>query len=112
MIARSESTSSHTERVSLYFRCLGKDCEEKEYATETVKIWLYGFLMRSHKELAAGTRLSLRLRVPTEISGSAFSEMSSVGRVVCEHELEDGSVAYRVELERAVSGVAVVELAQ
>jgi hypothetical protein len=85
--------------------------EEIEYATETVKVWLHGFLMRSHKELTTGTVLSLRLRVPREISGSPFSEVHSTGRVVCEHELDDGSVGYLVELERAVSSRAMVNLA-
>jgi hypothetical protein len=101
--ARSESTSSHVERVPLHFRCLGIGCEEIEYATETVKIWLYGFLMRSKRELTKGTMLYLRLRVPIEISGSPFREMRSIGRVVSEHELEDGTVGYSVEIERAPS---------
>ena len=109
--ARSESTSSHLERVPLHFRCLGIGCEDVEYAAETVKIWLYGFLMRSRRELTAGTILYLRLRVPMEISGSPFSEMRSIGRVVSEHELEDGTVGYCVEFERAASSAWTLVLA-
>ena len=109
--ARSESTSSHLERVPLHFRCLGMGCEDVEYAAETVKIWLYGFLMRSRRELTAGTILYLRLRVPIEISGSPFSEMRSIGRVVSEHELEDGTVGYTVEFERAASSAWTLDLA-
>jgi len=110
-IARSEPTSSHVERVPLHFRCLGIGCEDVEYATETVKISLYGFLMRSQRELTKGTMLYLRLRVPIEISGSPFREMRSIGRVVSEHELEDGTVGYSVEIERAPSGAWTLNLA-
>lgn len=109
--ARSESTSSHLERVPLHFRCLGIGCEDVEYAAETVQIWLYGFLMRSRRELTAGTMLYLRLRVPIEISGSPFSEMRSIGRVVSEHKLEDGTVGYSVEFERAASSAWTLDLA-
>jgi hypothetical protein len=111
LTALSESTSSHLERVPLHFRCLGMGCEDVEYATETVKIWLYGFLMRSRRELTAGTVLYLRLRVPIEISGSPFSEMRSIGRVVSEHELEDGTVGYSVEFERVASSAWTLDLA-
>ena len=38
--AHGDSANSHAERVPLHFRCLGMGCEEIEYATETVKIWL------------------------------------------------------------------------
>ncbi len=110
MKPRREAGSSEMERVPLHFRCLGMGSEEVEYATETVKIWLYGFLMRSRKELTRGTELDLRLRVPTEISGSPFSEVRSKGRVVSEHELEDGSVGYMVEIVRAASRGSIVNL--
>ena len=101
--ARSESATSYVERVPLHFRCLGIGCEDVEYTTETVRIWLYGFLMRSRRELAKGTILYLRLQVPIEISGSPFRETRSIGRVVSEQELEDGTVGYSVEIERAPS---------
>ena len=85
-------------------------CEDVEYSTETVKIWLYGFLMRSRRELTAGTILYLRLRVPIEISGSPFRETRSIGRVVSEQELEDGTVGYSVEFERSASGAWTLDL--
>lgn len=109
-IARSESASSRVERAPLHFRCLGIGCEEIEYATETVKIWLSGFLMRSRRELTAGTILYLRMRVPIEISGSPFSELYSIGRVVSEHELDDGTVGYSVHIERAASSTRTLRL--
>lgn len=109
--ARSESASSHLERVPLHFRCLGIGCEDVEYATETVRIWLCGFLMRSRRELAKGTILYLRLQVPIEISGSPFRETRSIGRVVSEHKLEDGTVGYSVEFERAASSAWTLDLA-
>jgi len=108
--ARSESATSYVERVPLHFRCLGIGCEDVEYATETVRIWLYGFLMRSRRELAKGTMLYLRLQVPIEISGSPFRETRSIGRVVSEQELEDGTVGYSVEIERAPSSAWTLNL--
>lgn len=103
MNARSDATTSHLERMPVHFRCLGIGCEDVEYTTETVSIWLYGFLMRSRRELTAGTILYLRMRVPIEISGSPFCEHHGIGRVVSEHELEDGSVGYSVKFESAAS---------
>jgi len=84
--------------------------EDVEYATETVKIWLSGFLMRSRRALTAGTILYLRLRVPIEISGSPFSELCSIGRVVSEHELDDGTVGYSVSIERAATSRWTLDL--
>jgi len=98
--AATLAACSRFERVPIHFRCLGMGCDDVEYATETVKIWISGFLMKSRKVLPSGTILYLRLRVPTEISGSPFCEFCSVGRVVSEHELDDGTVGYSVEIER------------
>lgn len=108
--AQGDSANSHAERVPLHFRCLGMGCEETEYTTETVKIWVSGFLMRSRRELTAGTILYLRMRVPIEISGSPFSELCSIGRVVSEHELDDGTVGYSVHIERAATKRRTLEL--
>jgi len=68
--AATLAACSRFERVPIHFRCLGMGCDDVEYATETVKIWISGFLMKSRKVLPSGTILYLRLRVPTEISGA------------------------------------------
>ena len=109
--AATLAVSSQPERVRIHFRCLGVGCDDVEYATETVKIWISGFLMRSRKTLASGTMLYLRLRVPTELSGSPFCELSTVGRVVSEHELDDGTVGYSVEIERPGRSESTINLA-
>ena len=109
--ALSDSADSHAERVPLHFRCLGMGCEDIEYATETVRIWISGFLMRSRRELAAGTILYLRFRVPIEISGSPFSELRSIGRVVSEQALDDGTVGYSVEIEQVPRNAWMLNLA-
>ena len=51
-------------------------------------------------ELEAGLRLTMKIRVPVEVSGSPFSEIAVIGRVVdCSH-LPDGQFGYPIELER------------
>jgi PilZ domain len=53
-------------------------------ATKTVDISRTGLFLVSPRKLGLGTAGRLTLRVPTEISGSAFNELHCQGRVVHE----------------------------
>jgi len=64
--------------------------------------------MRSPQRLRLGSVLSLRLRIPTEISGTPFSASNGTGRVVSEHQLEDGSLGYRVTIERSPAEISKI----
>ena len=89
--------------LSLSFRCSDFGAESFEDASEAVSISLQGFVMRCHRRLTLGSTLMLLLRVPTRISGSPFRIAHCRGRVVSEQTLEDGTLAYEVEVERAAA---------
>jgi hypothetical protein len=88
--------------IPVSFRCLETGSEEIEYTTRTVSIFHNGFVMSSPRRLRVGGLLSLRLRVPPEISGSPFIETRCTGYVKAEQKLKDGSLGYRVEIETAL----------
>jgi hypothetical protein len=87
--------------IPVSFRCLEIGSDSIEYATQIESISRDGFLMTSPKRLKVGSRLSLRLRVPPEISGSPFWETRCTGHVTAQQRLKDGRPAYRVEIETA-----------
>jgi hypothetical protein len=88
---------SHSQ-ISVYYRSLGADPVSTEYLTEPISISMRSFLMRSPEKLAVGSTLLLRIRVPIEISGSPFQTSRHTGQVVSEVALDDGTIAYRIEL--------------
>jgi hypothetical protein len=74
----------------------------EEYLAETVCISETWFLIRTPHSLKLGSLLSLRLRVPSEFSGSPFSEVHRDGRVVSGHRLDDGSLGDEVTIDPSV----------
>ena len=91
--------------IPVYFRCIELNAGAEEYLAETVRVSSTWLLMKSPRLLTLGSLLSLRLRVPTELSGSPFSEVRGDGRVVSEHPLDDGSLAYKVAIDESVPRV-------
>jgi hypothetical protein len=89
----------HSARIPVWFRSPEIDSGAEECSTETVCISSQCFVMASPKRLRIGSLLSLRMRVPVEISGSARREMRASGRVESEEQLEDGSIGYKVIIE-------------
>jgi hypothetical protein len=73
----------------------GSGTEVRAFA---VNISRAGLFINSPRKLSVGTWLLMRMRVPTEISGSVFSELHCKGRVVHERESIDG-LGYGVEIE-------------
>jgi hypothetical protein len=86
--------------ISLHFRCIETDSVSEEQLAVAVDVSGTSFLMRSPRHLALGTLLSLRIRFPLEISGSPFRRVHSIGRVVSEHQFEDGALGYKVRIEK------------
>jgi hypothetical protein len=76
--------------IPVSFCCLERGSDLIEYATKTVSILPNGFVMSSPLKLKLGSRLSLRLRVPSEMHASPFHETRCVGLVVSEHNLKGG----------------------
>jgi hypothetical protein len=68
--------------IPVSFRCL--EIDSIEYASQIESISRHGLLMSSPKRLKAGSQLSLRLRIPPEISGSAFWEIRCTGHVTAQ----------------------------
>jgi hypothetical protein len=71
-----------------------------EYQGETIGISPRHLLLSTDAQLQAGLRLSLRVRVPMEISGSPFSEIHFSGRVLAGAELAGGNFGYHLEIDR------------
>ena len=72
------------------------DLAESEISTRTVNISRSGLFLKSPHRLPVGSKLSLNLRVPTGISGSAFSQLKCRGLVVREEVLSDGTSGYGI----------------
>jgi PilZ domain len=85
---------------SLRFQCLDDGSEAGEYSAQTVNISKDGLLMVSAKHLRVGSSVLLTIRVPVEISGSAFYCTRTLGRIVHRQIPEDGSIRYGVALGR------------
>ena len=86
--------------IPVRFRCFEIGCAGLEVPTQTLNISCSGLFLLSPQRLKVGSKLSLNLRVPTEISGSVFTELRCRGRVVHEQELRDGRLGYGVEIEQ------------
>jgi PilZ domain len=87
--------------VAVRFRCFEVVCKDVEIPTKTLNVSRSGLFMSSPLRLGLGSYMSLKLRLPPEVSGSFFSEFRCKGRVVHERNLQDGIYGYGVEIERA-----------
>lgn len=88
--------------VPVGFRCLDRDFDEGEYATEVVSIFQNGFVISSPQKLRLGCLVSLRLRVPAPTG--LFEETRCEGRIISEQTLKEGGLGYRVEIDTALHG--------
>jgi hypothetical protein len=100
---KKRSHPRYSPKVLVRFRCFELACGDLELSTEALNISHHGLFMPSKVRLRIGSLLSLALRVPTEISGSAFNELRCAGRVVHEQDLGGGRFAYGVEIEGATT---------
>jgi hypothetical protein len=79
--------------------------EAVELKTETINISSRGFFMQLPQRVGVGRSVAVYLRVPTEISGSAFCEWRCTGRIVREeHSGAADNFGYGVEIEKASHG--------
>jgi hypothetical protein len=102
VISTSAALSNSIEcALPVLFRGIGFTSDAEEYVTETVRVSQTWLLIRSPHQLRLGSLLSLRWRAPSEMSGSSFTEMRASGRVVSEHQLDDGSLGYKVNIRRS-----------
>jgi hypothetical protein len=95
--ARSELR--HQLTIPIRFYSTDGSRSQGETHTEATNISRNGLFMRSPTRLAVGAMLMLVLRVPTEISGSVFSELRCMGRVIHEQQTADGNLGYGVKIE-------------
>jgi PilZ domain len=90
-------------QISLHFRNVEAGSTEPELASETSNISRTGLFMRSPLPLRVGAPLSMTLRVPTYLSGSARSDVQCLGRVVHERHLPNGDIGYGIQFEQILS---------
>ena len=96
---QKHSLLSNRRPIPISFRCSELGSGAAEYATKAVSIFQNGFVITSPEKLKTGSFLSLRLRVPPEISGGPFWESHCADAVVTEQLLENGEVGYRVKIK-------------
>ena len=83
--------------VSFRYSDLGSGAPE--HTTQAVSFSQNGFVIISPERLKIGSLLSLRLRVPPEVSGGPFWESHCAdARVVTEQLLKGGELGYRVTI--------------
>ncbi len=87
--------------VPVHFRCMDPDASPEEHLAIAVIVSNNSFLLRSPLRLNPGNLIALRVRVPIEISGGPLSQSLCVGCVVSGHELEDGTLGYKVRIEES-----------
>ena len=90
-------------QIPLRFRSLEAGSTEPELASETSDISRTGLFMRSPLALRVGAPLSMTLRVPTYLSGSARSDIQCTGLVVHERHLPTGDIGYGIKFEKMLS---------
>jgi hypothetical protein len=90
-------------QIPLHFHKVEFGSAEPELASETANISRSGLFMRSPLPLRIGAPLSMTLRVPTYLSGSARSDVKCTGRVVHECHLPNGDLGYGIQFEQLLS---------
>jgi hypothetical protein len=94
--ARAEER--HPVRIPIrFFSADGSASQGTSYA-EACNVSRSGLFMTSATRLQVGAVIMLVLRVPTEISGSVFSELRCMGTVVHEQITKDGKLGYGVKI--------------
>lgn len=87
-------------QVPIRIRCSGI---AEEISTHTENVSWSGAFLTSPQRLPVGSPLSLTMRVPIEISGSAYSELRCEGRVVHEYESKNEGIGYGIEISKIVA---------
>jgi len=90
-------------QISVRFRVAEAGSPEPELASETTNISRSGLFMKSPLPLKVGAPLSITLRVPTYLSGSARSTVECIGRVVHERELPNSDIGYGIQFEQMLN---------
>jgi hypothetical protein len=102
-IYEKRSSPRYAIQISFRFRTIEAGSTEPEIVSETENISSSGLFMRSPVRLKVGAPLSLTLRVPTSISGSARSHIRCIGHIVREQALPTGQMGYGVQLDQLSS---------
>ena len=90
-------------QIPLRFHSVEMAATDPDVNSETSNISRTGLFMRSPLRLKIGEPLSMILRVPTYLSGSARSAVECQGRVVHERRLPSGDLGYGIRFEELLS---------
>ena len=90
-------------QIPLRFHSIEMAVTDPDVASETSNISRSGLFMRSPLRLQIDEILSLTLRVPTYLSGSARSEVQCSGRVIHERRLAGGDLGYGIRFEQILN---------
>lgn len=102
LVQDARTEERHPLRIPIRFCSAdGSGSEGTSYA-EAANVSRSGLYMTSTARLKVGAILMLVMRVPTEISGSVFSELRCMGRVIHSQPARDGKHGYGVKIEAIV----------
>jgi PilZ domain len=94
------SDTRHPVEIPLWFHILLQPNPAEEIRSETFNVSRTGILMRSPLPLKVGSPIALKLRIPTQISGSARTFFRLYGHVVHEVNFGEGQLGYGIQLVR------------
>jgi len=97
--------------IPLWFQIILLESDLSDISSKTANISRGGLFLRSPLRLKIGSQLSMKLRVPTAISGSARAFIHSLGEVVHERLLPDGLLGYGIRLTHPFRQVHIPPLA-
>lgn len=88
----------HALRISIRFFSADGSASQGASSAEASNVSRNGLFMTSATRLQVGAVIMLVLRVPTEISGSVFSELRCMGTVIHEQLTKDGKLGHGVKI--------------
>ena len=99
MLARdARAEERHVLQIPIRFYSADGSASQGASCAEASNVSRNGLFMTSATRLQVGALIMLVLRVPTEISGSVFSELRCMGKVIHEQIAKDGRFGYGVKI--------------
>lgn len=99
-MGQKHSLLSNRQPIPVSFRSSELGSGIVEFTTRAVSFFQNGFVITSPEKLKIGSLLSLRLRVPPEVSGGPFWESHSAdARVLAKQMLRSGELGYIVKIK-------------
>jgi PilZ domain-containing protein len=87
-------------KVAVRLHCIEEGSADREVVSETTNISNSGLFLHSAVRLRVGVPVSLTLRVPTHVSGSARTHIQCLAHVVHEQFVSQDKIGYGLQFDR------------